>query len=205
MPKVSQAHLDARRQQIIDAALECFSREGFHRTTMQDIVRASGLSFGAIYRYFKTKEAIIEAVAKRRHERERELIGRAAGAKDLPAALLALSREFLGELNDPQTRKDRRLGVQMWAEALRNRRMLRIARDGVEGPLRLLTELVRSAQRRGELPKGLDPEGAARVAVALFQGFVLQQSWDPKVSVGPYQATVAQMLAALVSAAGGRA
>lgn len=205
MPKVSQAHLDARRQQIIDAALECFSREGFHRTTMQDIVRATGLSFGAIYRYFKTKDEIIEAVAQQRHRREREVIGKAAGAKDLPAALLALSREFFGELNDPQTRKDRRLGVQMWAEALRNPRMLRIARDGVEGPLRLLTELVKSAQRRGELPKGLDPEGAARVAIALFQGFVLQQAWDPKVSIAPYQAALAQMLAALVSAAGGRA
>src|SRR5262245_43625942 len=140
MPKVSQAHLDARRQQIIDAALKCFSREGFHRTTMQDIVRATGLSFGAIYRYFKTKDEIIEAVAQRRHQREREIIGEAGRANDLPAALRALSREFLGELSDPQTREDRRLGVQMWAEALRNPRMLRIARDGVEGPLRLLTE-----------------------------------------------------------------
>jgi AcrR family transcriptional regulator len=43
MPKVSQKYLDARRSEILDAAIVCFSRDGFHRATMQDIVRQSGL------------------------------------------------------------------------------------------------------------------------------------------------------------------
>ncbi len=48
MPKVSQAHLDARRSQILAAAVACFARKGLHRTTMQDIVTQSQLSPGAI-------------------------------------------------------------------------------------------------------------------------------------------------------------
>jgi AcrR family transcriptional regulator len=56
MPKVSQAHRDARRAQILEAAIICFSRRGFHSATMQDIVRQSRLSPGAIYNYFASKE-----------------------------------------------------------------------------------------------------------------------------------------------------
>src|SRR5918992_5210095 len=63
MPKVSEEHLAARRRQILDAALVCFSRSGFHRTSMQQIFEESGLSPGAVYRYFKSKDQIVEAIA----------------------------------------------------------------------------------------------------------------------------------------------
>src|SRR3989304_6177982 len=57
MPKVTEAHLEARRSQILDAAWTCFARKGYHQATMQDICQESGLSPGAIYRYFESKEA----------------------------------------------------------------------------------------------------------------------------------------------------
>src|ERR687892_1283375 len=63
MPKVTEEHLAARRRQILDAALVCFSRRGFHQTSMQAIFEESGLSPGAVYRYFKSKEEIVEAIA----------------------------------------------------------------------------------------------------------------------------------------------
>ena len=52
MPKVSEAHVEARKQQIMDAAKTCFSRQGFHQTSIQDICREAELSPGAVYRYF---------------------------------------------------------------------------------------------------------------------------------------------------------
>ncbi len=48
---------------FLRAAVVCFAREGFHRTTIQDIVHESKLSPGAIYRYFASKEDIIVAIA----------------------------------------------------------------------------------------------------------------------------------------------
>ena len=47
MPEVTEAHLEARRQQIINAAFACFSRNGFHQTTIQDICQEALLSLGA--------------------------------------------------------------------------------------------------------------------------------------------------------------
>lgn len=64
MPKVRQAHLDARRQQIVDAARARFASQGFARTSMADIVAESGLSTGAIYRYFTSKDEIVVAVCE---------------------------------------------------------------------------------------------------------------------------------------------
>ncbi|MDO8210657.1 TetR/AcrR family transcriptional regulator [Conexibacter sp. CPCC 206217] len=64
MPKVDQAHLDARRQQIVDAARARFASHGFARTSMTDIVTESGLSTGAIYRYFASKDEIVIAVCE---------------------------------------------------------------------------------------------------------------------------------------------
>jgi AcrR family transcriptional regulator len=64
MPKVTQAHLDARRQQILDAARARFATHGFAQTSMADLVVASGLSTGAIYRYFSSKDEIVTAICK---------------------------------------------------------------------------------------------------------------------------------------------
>jgi len=59
MPRVSATH----RQQILDAAQACFRRNGFHMTSMQDVIAEAGLSVGAVYRDFKGKNEIVEAIA----------------------------------------------------------------------------------------------------------------------------------------------
>ena len=52
---------EERRAQIIEAALACFTRKGYANTTMDDIVAESGLSKGAIYWYFKSKDDVFQA------------------------------------------------------------------------------------------------------------------------------------------------
>ena len=61
MPRVSAQHEQEVRERIVRAATRVFAERGFHRATMQDIVRASGLSVGAIYTYFKSKDELILA------------------------------------------------------------------------------------------------------------------------------------------------
>ena len=65
MPKVSDAHRESRRDQITDAALRSFAAKGFQRTSMADIIAESGLSAGAIYGHFESKQQIAYAVAER--------------------------------------------------------------------------------------------------------------------------------------------
>jgi AcrR family transcriptional regulator len=194
MPKVSQSHLDARRQQILDAAIECFSRQGFHPTTMQDIIRESGLSSGAIYTYFASKEELIEAIAERRHTKELALIRTAAFEGEITITLERLIQSFFYLLIDHRERKERRLAIQLWGEALRNQRILRTVRKGVDEPRRMLTQLLQQARDQGVLLPGCDPEAMARVMIALFQGLVLQLAWDRSIEVEPLLEVVRKMI-----------
>jgi AcrR family transcriptional regulator len=186
VPKVSQSYLDARRSQILDAATACFAREGFHRATMQDIIRESGLSSGAIYNYFASKEQIIEAIADERQSKEGSLIREAQKISDLTNALRQIRDVFFTQLEHPKERRRRRVGIQLWAEAQRNPKIRAIVRRGIDGPRELLSQMITEAQMRREIPDSLDPDATARFMIATFHGFVLQLDWDETVAVEPY-------------------
>jgi AcrR family transcriptional regulator len=197
MPKVSEAHRAARQRQIIDAARRCFARDGFHQASMLDIVQESGLSAGAIYGHFKSKEEIVEAIARERHRRERELLGAAHASEDGLGALRALARRFLESLERPEELQERRLGVQVWAEALRSPALLRQVREGVEQPQAALAEILRQARERGELPPSVDAAAAARLMIAVFHGILLQKAWNPRLSIEPLLETIELILRGL--------
>ena len=186
MPKVSNEHQEARRAQIIEAAIQCFSKKGFHQTSMQDIVLESGLSPGAIYLYFKGKEDIIRAIADKQHSKERDLIAKACSSSDVKIALGQLVKSFFEPLSDSEVFENRRIGVQLWTEALSNPIVYEVVRSGIDEPLRELTKLISEFQEQGSIQAGLAPDAIARVMVALYQGFILQLVWDEQVNVGEY-------------------
>lgn len=56
---------EARPDEILDAALAVFSEKGFAAARVEDVARAAGLSKGAVYLYFDSKEALFEALVRR--------------------------------------------------------------------------------------------------------------------------------------------
>jgi TetR/AcrR family transcriptional regulator, transcriptional repressor of aconitase len=163
MPKVSQEHLERRRQQILDAATDCFARQGFHATSMQDIFRASGLSAGAVYRYFPSKNSLIKAIAGNMlNEVLTPAIDAVSGQCLDPADALA----SIAALFEPSELRARTLPVtvQVWAESFRDPEMADLARDMINHISKRLTQI---------LPAGTPPE-AARLIMAALQGFAIQ-------------------------------
>ncbi len=205
MPRVSAAYLAERRAHILDSAARCFAREGFHRATLQHIVREAGLSPGAIYRYFSSKEDIVAAIASERHAAERALLrGTATGRGALPG-VAELARAFLGRLGRPGEREWRRVTVQLWSEALRNPRVMQVVRSGLDEPLRLLAARLRAGQRDGTIARDVDTAATARVAAAVFEGLVLQQAWEPRLDVDRFVRAAVRLLEGLAPAGARRA
>ena len=197
MPKVSQEHSDMQQRAILDAAIRCFARTGFHRTTMRDVVRESGMSAGALYLYFKSKEELIEAIAENRHLRERQWISSALNQDDLSGSLRALIHSFAGALMDRGEQQERRLSVQLWAESLQDPKIRQSVLSGLSTPTDLLTRFFKAVQKQGKLPKSLDCHAASRVLVAFYQGLVLQLAWEPEVALTPHLKVIESMLFAL--------
>jgi TetR/AcrR family transcriptional regulator, transcriptional repressor of aconitase len=190
VPRISAARAAAQRERIVDAALACFARQGFHAATMQDIVAESGLSPGAIYGYFKGKTEIVSAIAAARHAMERQRMDEALSASDIDASLQRLVEGFILQLREPLEQQWRRLAVQLWAESLSNPELRREALAGVAQAIDLLSVLIARAQAQRRWPADLDPAAAARVLIATLQGLSLQLAWDDRIDVAAVAAAL---------------
>lgn len=175
MPRVSEAHLAARRQQIIDAGRACFARNGFHATSMQDVIAEAGLSVGAFYRYFRGKNELIEAIAE-------QSVGRILGAikpvtEVVPAPTLPEAIAMIVEGIEPHATREGTFGmaIQVWAESLRSPAQERMVKDIYGRLAGLVRRIVERAAESGHLPPGADIDAVATVMFSLIPGFALQK------------------------------
>jgi len=202
MPKISQARRETRRQEILEAALRCFSRDGFHSTTTADIVRESGVSQGTLYLYFATKEDIVVALADERHQGEAMINALAQGEQDPIRGLRSLIELYGEGLTDPRRIDMRRVGVQGWGEALRNERIRKSAVEGLSTVCEAIVRLIERGQHTGQIRAEADPDAVARTLVATFQGLVLQVAWGEAVDLKACGQVVLDMIRALLTPEG---
>lgn len=195
MPRVSQEHLDARRLQILDAARACFAREGFHATSMQDVLREADLSAGAVYRYFKGgKNELILEIARDALARLSEVFERSSEAADPPPPDEVMARifEVLEELGDQGFS---RLAIQIWSEALRSPEVGDAVRAAYGGLRESVYDLVRAYQVQGRVDAAADAQEVGRVLVAIVPGFVLQHALVGDVDAGQFTRGLRALLA----------
>ncbi|MEU5314132.1 TetR/AcrR family transcriptional regulator [Streptomyces sp. NPDC021562] len=182
MPKVTQQHMDARRKQILDAARRCFLRDGFHSTSMQDLFAESGLSAGAVYRHFTSKDEMILAIAE---ENMRDVldITVAVAANRRGRSMGAVMAELLDVIRVKSAEEGvAGLAVLVWGEAMRNRSLARKLDDLMGGMRANLVTLVRDHQERGGLPANATAEGIASTMLSVLPGYILQVALlDPAV------------------------
>ncbi len=125
MPKLKPDIQRARREHILDAAEQCFARAGFHRTTMHDICKEAGVSPGAFYVYFDSKEALIAGIAERDRADFAERLAALAAAPDFLQALKELGEHYF--VHEPAYR--RQMCIEIGLESTRNPRVGEIFRE----------------------------------------------------------------------------
>jgi len=200
MPKVTEEHVEARRAQILSAALRCFAREGFHRTTMKDIFREADLSPGAVYSYFTGKDELIAAIIGGLMSFAAE-----AGAlfsEPLPEGRLRRPGEALVEVISRY--RDLELGTfedrartfpHLVGEQQRNPELNAAARAGIERLRAGFETLARAAQERGELDPRLDPQQFSRLPISLLQGLLVQLAvYAGELDIDEYSRAAAALL-----------
>ena len=190
MPKVTEEYLDTRRQQIIAAAYRCFSRKGFHQATMRDIYAEAGLSAGAIYHYFKSKEEIIEASFIFDYQRGLPVFEQAAEEPDPMAAIEHLLSFFYQGLESAAALGADRVNIQGWGEALVNPRLLSPLRESLLAFKGQLERLIRNGQATGAINPDIDPGAVGEVFLSSYLGLYLQKAFIPDLDVERYKGAV---------------
>ncbi|MGW4247267.1 TetR/AcrR family transcriptional regulator [Nocardia sp. NPDC004722] len=174
MPRVSEEHLERRRQQILDAAQTCFARKGLHATTMQDVFAESGLSAGAVYRYFKSKNDIIEALTTEATVDLRAALSEAVYSDPLPTPpdLVRIMSAAIMRLSGPGGPV--RIIPQAWALALTDANIADYVRTNILGIRRLWVDYANRMRDVGWLPPDADTDAIGKIFLGLLPGFILQ-------------------------------
>jgi AcrR family transcriptional regulator len=172
MPKVTQQHRDARREQILAAARRSFLRDGFHATSMQDLFAEAGLSSGAVYSYFASKDDMIAAIAEENMRGVTEMI--AAVATQHPGRPVGAVLADIMDMLNAQDAQDGlgKLTVIVWSEALRNPSLAARFTDMVAQIRASLTEVIEQSPQN--LPAGVPADILAAMLICLAPGYLLQ-------------------------------
>jgi TetR/AcrR family transcriptional regulator, transcriptional repressor of aconitase len=177
MPKISDGKRQERRDQILEAAWRSFQRNGLHATTMDVIIRESGLSAGAVYSYFPGKEELIIAAINSSLSGVASLIAEILSEQTAPTSPEDLVRDIAAAIVR-FTRRDgfdlKRIALLGWSEAQRNARIretLRIFYLGFREQLAEAWKAWRTARSIEDDGRG---EDVAKVVLAVLLGFVAE-------------------------------
>lgn len=139
------------KEKLLNASKELFSLKGYANTTVDDIVRHAGLSKGAFYFYFKSKDQLIEEMVNSMAERTKDIM-RGWLQKDVSAqeAIKGHVKEFLSECYE-----DRQIAFVFFFELLCSKEEFRLMhRKHMDDIRQLLTLMVEKGYRKGEFRWG---------------------------------------------------
>lgn len=165
-----------RREQILEAALLCFGKCGFHQTSMHDISDEAGISVGLIYRYFKSKDEVIAALAADHKQTIALLLERAQAAPNLLAAMEILFTSHCGS-HPPQILAA--FIVDLFAEASRNPRIAKLVRDVMRTKADGVAALIAGSAEMQHAPPGLPPRQIAEIIFAVNDGTMMRSVLRP--------------------------
>ena len=177
---MSQPQIDSssdRRVQILDAALVCFAKRGFHQASMHDISAEAGISVGLIYRYFENKDAVISAMADRHKKEIHEVLERAQQA---PTLLESLEILFTAHCCEDAPQVVSAFVVDLYAEASRNQRVADLVRDVLQTAMSGVIDLIARSPEAESAAHGLKPHEQAELIFAVSRGMLMRDVLQPQ-------------------------
>lgn len=182
----------ARRQQVLDAAAECFRRRGFHGASMAEIAKTAGMSAGHIYNLFENKDDVIAAIVERDRDEIVRRIQETLDGEDVMEAMLAAVED---SCHQPDRDAEAALNLEVLAEASRNAMLAQVVVNSETIIRRKAMLLIRTAlgPKADRLPAD-DIEARASVLAALFNGLMVLSVSQPDLK----QAAVSRVMQRMV-------
>ena len=194
MPKLSVSQQTQRRSHILDAAERCFAAAGFHRTTMQDICKAAGVSAGALYTYFDAKEAMIAGIA----ERDRtEVIEKFAVLHESAGFIEGMQAVMISCILEQPAHKSQ-LYLAIAAEAVHNKAVARALAECDAAIRASLTGILSRASAEGRIAPAIPVERIAAIMSLIADGMFWRRAVDPGCDLAIIAADLLSVISQLV-------
>jgi AcrR family transcriptional regulator len=173
VPKISLAHEQQRRAQILAAAAACFARQGYHATSMDDVVRESGLSVGAIYSYFPSKEELFLALSDDRAAQSLDYLNELFSQPGTMADKAREAVDYFFDMLSDEMAPLARMHFEFLSEALKSDRFKARQEQRCASIRNFFNTLLSEAQTRGEVRRDVDIQAAAELMMSLNEGILL--------------------------------
>ena len=172
------ARLQKSREKILEMAGRLFSEQGHDATSVHEICMKAGVSKGAFYHYFSTKENLFLILMEDWLERMKQvLVGEGDKRAAFPESLLEMAGRS-GEII-LTTQNHFSVMIAFWKEALRDPNVWARSLQPCEDLVELIQEQVTVGQQAGFVRGNLDPGAAAHLLSACTLGYLLQAALCP--------------------------
>jgi AcrR family transcriptional regulator len=177
-PAVSEAYKEKKRKMILESALACFAEKGFQVATIDDIVKHSGMSKGAIYNYFKSKDEIyIELMNVNSNQSFEVLRGKLEKLTTAQERLDHFFEVFRSQVRvNPNWENTSRVHIEFWLSSVRNE----LTKDFMYNRYqmvykKILTDIIQFGVDKGEFPDKIDVDFIGNVFWSSFDGICFYQ------------------------------
>ncbi len=175
---VNQVRGEETRNTILEAALGLFSQHGYDATSVDQICQGAGISKGAFYHHFSSKQDLFLALMETwLVSVEGFFTGSAENIDDVPQVLegMAAMSDWLFDALEGGFP----ILLEFWTQASRHPVIWKKAVAPYQRYLDYFTSLMRSGVEQGAFTSAIDPEAAARLLTAVVMGLLLQATFDP--------------------------
>jgi AcrR family transcriptional regulator len=177
MPRISEQTRARRRRHVLTSAWSCFSRDGFHATSMDRVIETAGMSSSAVYRYFRSKDELIDATVDEALELTEEMFTRLLAADPVPGPerILELLVETVRSRKQHAQYDLSKLAMQAWTEALRRPHLQERTAQFYRTAREHFAQFARRWQLTGRIAPDADPEAVAALLTTLMPGIIVAE------------------------------
>ena len=211
MPRITEERREARREQILDAARACVLEHGLEAVSMEMIIARSGLSTGAVYRYFKGKDELLgAAVTAATREIGAAVAPVLADSKPvlpselvekLLAAWVSYSRSGVGAAAGLDRMP---VAVHGWSYAQNDPELKGALQASLLGFREACLPIIKQWQADGVVASWVEPDAVAQLLLSISLGFVAQRSLTGDADVQAHADALAALATAQPASAGAR-
>lgn len=191
-----QDRTEARRQQVLDAAAECFHKSGFHGASMAQIAKAAGMSPGHIYNLFENKDDVIGTIVEREQAERLAKVDAIQRADDVVRAMID---QVECGVEDHLAGPNAALRMEVLAEAGRNPKLAAVVRNAdALGREKLVGLMEVALAQRNRQRSAQEVRARVEVLMALFDGLMVRTLRNPDIDRETITPVVARLVKALL-------